>query len=282
MIWREENMSSRIRDLPVVVVTFAIIGLILFPFFWMIISSLKPSTDLLTRELQLIGRQLTLENYRGILEAGFFRFVLNSVFMCTTATIVCVCFISSPAAYAISRYHFPGRNSILAMVGFTQMFPWVILVTPVFMMFWALRLVNSYLGLIIVYIAITVPFSIYMLLGYFETIPKVLDEAAVVDGCSPLGVIFRVILPISLPGLVATSAYTFAVTWNEFVFALTLMTQTEKKTVPVGVANFLGQYTTDWGVVMAASVVATVPTVIFFLLLQRHLVAGLAAGAVKQ
>ncbi|MFQ5834413.1 MAG: carbohydrate ABC transporter permease [bacterium] len=275
-------MSSRIRDLPVVVVTFAIIGMILFPFFWMIISSLKPSTELLTRELQLIGRQLTLENYQGILEAGFFRFVLNSVFVCTIATIICVCFISSPAAYAISRYHFPGRSSILAMVGFTQMFPWVILVTPVFMIFWALRLVNSYVGLIIVYIAITVPFSIYMLLGYFETIPKVLDEAAVVDGCSVLGVIFRVILPISLPGLVATSAYTFAVTWNEFVFALTLMTQTEKKTVPVGVANFLGQYTTDWGVVMAASVVATVPTVIFFLLLQRHLVEGLAAGAVKQ
>lgn len=267
MISSEENMSSRIRDLPVVVVTFAIIGLILFPFFWMIISSLRPSTELLTRDLQLIGRSLTLENYRGILEAGFFRFVLNSVFMCTTATIVCVCFISSPAAYAISRYHFPGRNSILAMVGFTQMFPWVILVTPVFMMFWALRLVNSYLGLIIVYIAITVPFSIYMLLGYFETIPKVLDEAAVVDGCSPLGVIFRVILPISLPGLVATSAYTFAVTWNEFVFALTLMTQTEKKTVPVGVANFLGQYMRDGGVVMAVSGVATVPTGIFFLLL---------------
>lgn len=280
---KEKNiLQQKIRDLLVVIVTFLIIGLILFPFFWMIVSSLKPPTQLLVRKLQFIGNQLTLKNYRGIFEAGFLRFILNSILVCTTATIISVTLISSPAAYAISRYHFPGRNSILAMIGFTQMFPWVILVTPVFMIFWALHLVNSYLGLIIVYISITVPFSIYMLVGYFETIPKALDEAAVIDGCSILGTIFRVILPISLPGLVATSAYTFAVTWNEFIFALTLMTQTEKKTVPVGVANFFGQYTTDWGIVMAASVVATVPTVIFFLLLQRHLVTGLAAGAVKQ
>jgi len=273
---------QKIRDLFIVIVTFIIIGLILFPFFWMIVSSLKPSTQLLTRELQFIGTQLTLKNYHGIIEVGFFHFILNSILVCTTATIICVGFIASPAAYAISRYRFSGRSSILAMVGFTQMFPWVILVTPVFMIFWALHLVNSYVGLIVVYIAITAPFSIYMLVGYFETIPKALDEAAVVDGCSPLGTIFRVILPISLPGLVATSAYTFAITWNEFIFALTLMTQTEKKTVPVGLANFLGQYTTDWGIVMAASVVATIPTAIFFLLLQRHLVAGLAVGAVKQ
>jgi len=275
-------MWQKTHDLFIVIVTFTIIILILFPFFWMVVSSLKPPIQLLSRELQFFGGQLTLKNYQGILEIGFLRFVLNSMLVCTTATIICVGFIASPAAYAISRYQFSGRSSILAMVGFTQMFPWVILVTPVFMMFWVLRLVNSYIGLILVYIAITVPFSIYMLVGYFETIPKALDEAAVVDGCSPLGTIFRVILPVSLPGLVATSAYTFAVTWNEFIFALTLMTQNEKKTVPVGLANFLGQYTTDWGVVMAASVVATIPTVIFFLFLQRHLVAGLAAGAVKQ
>lgn len=279
---KKKNALQNIRDILIVAVTFSIIGLILFPFFWMIVSSLKPPTQLLTRKLYIIGSHLTFKNYRGIFEAGFLRFILNSILVCTTATIISVALISSPAAYAISRYHFPGRNSILAMIGFTQMFPWVILVTPVFMIFWALHLVNSYMGLIIVYISITVPFSIYMLVGYFETVPKALDEAAVIDGCSVLGTIFRVILPISLPGLVATSAYTFAVTWNEFIFALTLMTQTEKKTVPVGVANFFGQYTTDWGIVMAASVVATIPTVIFFLLLQRHLVTGLAAGAVKQ
>ena len=168
------------------------------------------------------------------------------------------------------------------MVGFTQMFPWVILVTPIFMIFWVLRLANSYIGLIVVYIAITAPFSVYMLVGYFETIPKELDNAAAIDGCSALGTIFRVILPVSLPGLVATAAYTFAVTWNEFLFALTLMTQTEKKTVPVGVANFFGQYSADWGKVMAASVIAAIPTVIFFTIIQRHLIKGLVAGSVKQ
>lgn len=273
---------QKIRDLSIIVLTFFLIGIILFPFFWMVISSVKTPMELLSRELKLIGSQFTLNNYFRIFEAGFLRFIFNSILVCSTATFICVGLVAAPAAYAISRYRFSGRTSIMALIGFTQMFPWVILVTPVFMIFWFLHLVNSYIGLIVVYIAITVPFSIYMLVGYFETIPRALDEAALVDGCSATKTMFLVILPVAWPGLVATFAYTFAVTWNEFIFALTLMTQTEKKTVPVGIANFLGQYTTDWGVVMSASVVATIPTVIFFLLLQRHLVTGLSAGAVKQ
>jgi len=275
-------MFRNVRDVVIVMVTFLIIGVISFPFFWMINSSVRPPIQLLSRDIKFIGGQLTWENYRGIFEAGFLRFILNSIFVCSIATIVCVYIIASPAAYAMSRFKFLGKGPIMAMVGFTQMFPWVILVTPIFMIFWALHLVNSYLGLIIVYVAISVPFSIYMLVGYFETIPKDIDNAAAVDGCSTLGTIFRIILPISLPGLIATAVYTFAVTWNEFLFALTLMTQTEKKTVPVGVANFLGQYSTDWGKVMAASVVATIPTIIFFIILQRRLVGGLVAGSVKQ
>ena len=254
----------------------------LFPFFWMIVSSLKPPAELLSRSIEFISSQSTWINYKGVFEAGFLRFILNSILVCTIATIICVFIIATPAAYAMSRYKFPRKGSIMAMVGFTQMFPWVILVTPIFMIFWVLYLTNSYIGLIVVYIAITAPFSIYMLVGYFETIPKDIDNAAVIDSCSALGTIFRVILSISLPGLVATAAYAFAVTWNEFLFALTLMTQTEKKTVPVGVANFFGQYSTDWGKVMTASVIAAIPTVIFFTIIQRHLMGGLVAGSVKQ
>ena len=277
-----KSIFGNIQDIVIVIGTFLIIGVTLFPFFWMIVSSLKPPTELLSRNIEFISSQSTWINYKGVFESGFLRFILNSILVCTMATIICVYMIAAPTAYAMSRYKFSGKNSIMAMVGFTQMFPWVILVTPIFMIFWVLRLANSYIGLIVVYIAITAPFSVYMLVGYFETIPKELDNAAAIDGCSALGTIFRVILPVSLPGLVATAAYTFAVTWNEFLFALTLMTQTEKKTVPVGVANFFGQYSADWGKVMAASAIAAIPTVIFFAIIQRHLIKGLVAGSVKQ
>lgn len=277
-----KSIFGNIQDIVIVIGTFLIIGVILFPFFWMIVSSLKPPTELLSRNIEFISSQSTWINYKGVFESGFLRFILNSILVCTIATIICVYMIAAPTAYAMSRYKFSRKDSIMAMVGFTQMFPWVILITPIFMIFWVLRLANSYIGLIVVYIAITAPFSVYMLVGYFETIPKELDNAAAIDGCSALGTIFRVILPISLPGLVATAAYTFAVTWNEFLFALTLMTQTEKKTVPVGVANFFGQYSADWGKVMAASAIAAIPTVIFFTIIQRHLIKGLVAGSVKQ
>ena len=277
-----KSIFGNIQDIVIVIGTFLIIGVTLFPFFWMIVSSLKPPTELLSRNIEFISSQSTWINYKGVFESGFLRFILNSILVCTMATIICVYMIAAPTAYAMSRYKFSGKNSIMAVVGLTQMFPWVILVTPIFMIFWVLRLANSYFGLIVVYIAITAPFSVYMLVGYFETIPKELDNAAAIDGCSALGTIFRVILPVSLPGLVATAAYTFAVTWNEFLFALTLMTQTEKKTVPVGVANFFGQYSADWGKVMAASAIAAIPTVIFFAIIQRHLIKGLVAGSVKQ
>jgi len=278
----KKNILGNIQDLVIVIVTFLVIGIMLFPFFWMVVSSVKPPDELLSRSIRFVSGQFTWRNYKGIFEAGFLQFILNSILVCSISTGLCVYLIALPAAYSISRYKFPGKSLIVVIMGFTQMFPWIILVTPVFMFFCIFHLVNSYLGLIITYVAITVPFSIYMLMGYFETIPKNIDDAAAIDGCSPLGTIFRVILPISSPGLVAIATYTFAITWNEFLFALTLMVQTEKKTVPVGIANFLGQYSADWGVVMAASVVAAIPTVIFFTIIQRRLVGGLLAGSLKQ
>jgi ABC-type glycerol-3-phosphate transport system permease component len=147
--------------------------------------------------------------------------------------------------------------------------------------FYSLGLVNSFVGLIIAYIAITVPFSLYMLLGYLDSVPRELDEAAKIDGCSTLGIIRRVVLPVAWPGVAATAIYAFAQSWNEFLFALTLMTQNEVKTIPVGLAGFFGEYTTRWGLVMAASVVTTLPTLLIFIMLKRQLVSGLAAGAVK-
>ncbi len=275
------RLLRTVQDVAAVGTAFFLLLLLAFPTVWVFTTSLKPEKELFTRSLRLLGTRLSLEHYVQLAGSDFPRFLINSVFVCVTATVIALA-LSVLAAYAFSRFTFAGKDSLLITIAFSQMFPWVILITPVYFLFWRLRLVNTYTGLIVAYIAITIPFSIYMLVGYLQSIPRELDDAASIDGCTTLGVITRVILPVAAPGLVATATYAFAQTWNEFLFALTFMTRTELKTVPVGLANFFGQYTAEWGLVMAASALATIPTLLFFLLLQRHLTAGLTAGAMKQ
>ncbi len=201
--------------------------------------------------------------------------------MALPATVISVV-LSFVAAYSFSRRTFRFRYSLLILVVFLQLFPFIVLTTPIYFIYYRIGLVNNLFGLMLTYIAITIPFSIYMLFGYLESVPRELDEAAIIDGCSTLGVIVRVVLPVAWPGVAATAIYTFVQAWNEFLFALTLITDNNLKTIPIGLANLFGQYTTQWDLVMSASVIATLPTLIIFLFLQRQLVSGLAAGAVKQ
>jgi ABC-type glycerol-3-phosphate transport system permease component len=270
-----------IRDVAIVIGTFALLAALVFPFLWVVITSIRPDSEVFSRTFELLPRNVTLANYADLAESKFFRYILNSIFISSSATFLTVV-LATLAGYAFSRYKFRARGTLVASVAFTQLFPFIILITPIYVTFWKLGLVNTYAGIVIAYVAITLPFSIYMLLSYFQSVPKELDEAAAIDGCTALGVIFRVVLPVAWPGLVATAVYAFVQTWNEFLFALTLLTDDRLKTVPVGLASFFGEYTTDWGNVTAASVLATAPTLIFFLIMQRHLVAGLAAGSVKQ
>jgi ABC-type glycerol-3-phosphate transport system permease component len=254
--------------------------LFLFPFLWVFLTSVRPERDLFTDTFRLLTETITFENYEALLQSPFPRYILNSLIVCIPATVIAVAF-SLLAAYSFSRRRFRFRNLLLIVVVISQLFPWVVLITPVYSVFYSLGLVNSFVGLIIAYIAITVPFSLYMLLGYLDSVPRELDEAAKIDGCSTLGIIRRVVLPVAWPGVAATAIYAFAQSWNEFLFALTLMTQNDVKTIPVGLAGFFGEYTTRWGLVMAASVVTTLPTLLIFIMLKRQLVSGLAAGAVK-
>ena len=162
-----------------------------------------------------------------------------------------------------------------------QVFPWIVLVNPLFVVFARSGLTNSYAGMIFCYTAFTIPFSVYMLTGYLATVPKNLDEAALIDGATRLQIIWRIVFPIMLPGIVATATYAFLLCWTEYLFALAFLTQTEMKTIPLGLYQFFGDDRIDWGAVMAASAIATLPTVILFLPLQSRLAAGLATGAVK-
>jgi len=268
------------RDLTVVVVTFVALAVLVSPFVWVVLTSLRPAADLLTNTFQPFAGGLTLASYRALLASGFARYIGNSLFVCGTATVISVT-LALLAAYSFSRKNFPGRNALLLLFALSQLFPFVVLITPIYIVFYHLGLVDTYLGLIIAYVAITLPFSVYLLVGYLGSVPRELDEAATVDGCSTVGTIIRVVLPVAWPGVVATAIYAFISAWEEFLFALTLMTSDAHKTVPLGLANFFGEYTAHWDLVMAASVITTIPTLILFLFLQRWLVSGLGAGAVK-
>lgn len=270
-----------VKDAITVFVTFALLILLVFPFLWVVLTSIRPASELFADEFQLIPSSVTLQNYRAVFASGFAVYVRNSLLVSIPATVISVA-LSFLAAYGFSRRTFRLRYTLLIFVVFLQLFPFIVLTTPIYFIFYRMGLVNNLLGLILTYIAITIPFSIYMLLGYLDSVPRELDEAAIIDGCSTIGVILRVVLPIAWPGVAATAIYTFVQAWNEFLFALTLITDNDLKTIPIGLANLFGQYTTQWDLVMSASVVATLPTLIIFLFLQRQLVSGLAAGAVKQ
>ncbi len=240
----------------------------------------KGSVENISVSLVASGGGLTLDNYAGILEDGYFHYVFNSLYICVAATGL-ACMIGLLAAYGLSRYRFPGRAFLFGAIMGGQFFPWIILVNPIFIVFARAGLINSHLGLILCYTAFITPFTIYLLTGYLATIPRSLDEAALMDGASRLQVIVLVIVPTMWPGLVAAATFGFLQSWSEYLLALALITDDGLKTIPLGLYQYFGDVQIDWGAVMAGSVVATLPTLLLFLPLQRKLVAGLTSGAVK-
>jgi len=277
------NSSRRfITDLFTVVFGITLLLILAFPFIWVVLISFRPDSEIFTRTFQLVT-SFTLDNYYKLLDGSPFpTYLRNSLVICTIATVIVV-LISIVTAYGFSRHRtFRGRQVLLILVIATQLFPFVILITPLYATFFRLGLINNPLSLVISYIAVNLPFAIYMLLGYLDTIPRELDEAARIDGANVLQIIFRVILPVAWPGVVTVAVYAFVSAWDEFLFALTLMTSDENKTVPVGLAGFFGEYTTQWNLVMTASVISTLPTLVLFMFLQKKLVSDLAAGSIKQ
>lgn len=280
---RRDPKRRRARDLLVIVPTFAILLVIVFPVLWMVFTSLRPTTALAVRlPWSRYFDGLGFGAYGRLFgNSDFARYIGNSLLVSVVSTF-CTVVLASLAAYALSRFVFRLRRTVMMVVLATQLLPFVVLITPIYLAFGELGLLNSYVGLIIVYTAMTLPLAIYLLMGYFNTIPLALDEAARIDGCSNVGVIFRVVFPIALPGIVTVIVTTFIATWEEYFFASVLNTSEDLKTVQVGLSSFFGEYTSDWGVIMAAATVATVPTIVLFSVVQKRLVAGMAAGSVKE
>lgn len=275
------DAETSIRSNPLVTIvllalTFIVWAFLIFPVVWIVFGSFRTNATIFSDSIVTF----TLEHYVTIFRAGFGRFIFNSLFICLVAVVIST-FISVIASYVFSRKRFRGKKILFGSVILGQMFPWIILVTPLFILFARLGLLNSYIGMIMAYVAISIPFSVYLMVGYLETVPRELDEAAVMDGCSQFQIIWTIIFPIMLPGIVATATYAFLLMWTEFLFALAFLTRTSLKTMPLGLAQFFGEQSVDWGAVMAASAVTTLPALLLFLPLQTKLSSGLTAGSVK-
>jgi ABC-type glycerol-3-phosphate transport system permease component len=259
----------------------AISAFSLFPIYYVVITSLKPRSEIYTRTPDLWPSDPQWGQYTRVLGEGHVgRALLNSLIVAGASTLIVVV-VAGMAAYALARLEVPFRRTLLMLILTTQMFPLVVLIIPLFVIMRNADLIGTYQGLILAYLAFTVPLAIWIMRGFIVTIPAELEQAAMIDGATRVGAMFRVILPIAGPGLVATGTLSFIAAWNEFMLALTFMNEEDRKTLPLVLQSFVGRGDTDWGAVMATSVIYTLPVVLFFLVLRKRLMLGMTAGAVK-
>ena len=272
-----------VRRIILFAILLLLFGALFLPAYWMVVTSLKPNEAAFRLPPELIPSEPTLESYISQLKdrAGFLTFVSNG-FVVSGLTTVLSIIVSVHAGYAFSRFRFPAKGSLLLLILASQMAPYVLIVVSIYVLFQQLQLLNTYLGLVLAFSSFALPFSIWMMRGFFDTIPRDLEEAAMVDGASRLGAMQRVILPLVGPGVIAVGLYTFMNTWNNLLFALSLTNSQDMRTIPPGfLLTYVGEFQYAWADAMAGSVMASLPMVIVFIFLQRHLVAGITAGAVK-
>jgi multiple sugar transport system permease protein len=266
------------------VLTWAVLALMLAPVLWLLIASTQTKLRLATGEVDLLHP--TLKAFGDMWQTvDFEKYFVNSLVICGAAALVATAFASS-AGYALARFRFRGARPFgLAVIG-TQLVPGSLFLLPIFMGFIWLKqntpvaLFDTQIGMVLVYTAFFTPVAIYFMRSFFLALPRELEDAAMVDGCSPFGAFVRVVLPNALPGLVATFVYAFLFAWDELLF-VTALTQSRAETIPIGIRNFIGNYNEEYDQLMAAGVVSTVPVLIAFFATQRWLVKGLTAGAVK-
>src|SRR5262249_45786334 len=247
----------------------------------MALSSIKELRELYTVPPTWIPVAPTLVNYKKVLFASTIpRYFLNSAIIALGSTLIALVF-AVPAAVGFARFRFRGRRLCQACILAGQMLPTAAIIVPLFIVMRVLGLLNTYAGLIVVYLILTLPLSVWMLISYFRAIPFDVEEAAIVDGASRLGVLLRITFPLSLPGVVAVMIYSFITAWNEFIFALCFALDSRVRTLPIGLAEFSTEFNTDWGAVMAASMVMTLPVALLFLFMQKLFIGGPPPGAAQ-
>jgi ABC-type glycerol-3-phosphate transport system permease component len=259
----------------------AVSAFALFPIYWVVITSLKPRREIYTRTPDLWPNDPQWGRYPDVLGEGHVGRALMNSLIVAGATMIVTLFIGSMAAIALSRFNIPARRIVLMLVLLTQLFPLVVLVIPLFVMMREAGLIGTYWSLVATYLAFTLPLTIWIMRGFLLSIPEELEHAARIDGATRLGALWRVVLPLAAPGLATTAVLCFLEGWKEFLLALTFLNEEERKTVPLVLQSFVGRGDTDWGSVMATSVLYTLPVAVVFLLLRKHLMTIRTAGAVK-
>ncbi len=268
------------RQLGVHLFLGAFVMLTLFPVLWVVKMALRPSQEFAT-SLNPLPTELDLGNFADVVGDPLFgRHLLNSFVVSGATTLVGV-LLACTAAYAFSRFRFPGRRAGLVAFLVTQMFPGTLMMIPLYYLLDALHLLDAVAGLVLVYSTTAIPFCVYMLKGYFDTIPRELEESAVIDGAGQFTIFWRIVLPLSRPAVAVTALFSFMTAWNEYILAATFMSDERAYTLPVKLQHYVGDYTTEWGHFAAGAILVSVPVMVLFFVLQKHLVGGLTAGGVK-
>ena len=279
-------MGSRAKRRLVQAIIYALLiaaaVVMLFPIAWMVTVSVRPNIEVMKIPPDWIPQFFTLDAYRKVLESPrYLRTFVNTYFVALVVTFLSLV-VGALAGYALARFRFRGQRTVLMFLITTQMFPLVLLCIPYFQMVVRLGLYDTLTSLIVVYTTFTLPFCTLMLRSYFAQIPKDMEEAAMVDGCTRLGAIRRTLLPLSYPALIGAGLYTFLLAWNEFLFAVVLIEAWEKRVITMAIYSLLAEFVTEWSMMMAYSVLASAPLVLAFVFLQRYMVRGMTAGAVTQ
>ena len=274
---RGPGLARTIRIALLVVVT----GLLLFPFYWTLLTSLQPRGAIYTTHPSLLPEAFRWQSYLEIFQLRPFDLWLQNSFLIAAGTTAFSMVLAIPAAYSLARFVYRGKRTLGMVVLVTQMLPASLIVIPMYIAFLRFGLLESKIGVILAHASMTLPYTIWMLRGFFETIPMEVLEAALVDGCSRLRAMVRISLPLAVPGIVGAGLYVFETSWNEYLFARTFISRGENMVVSVGISTFIGEFTVFWHQIMAAAVISALPAFIIFFVFQRFLVQGLSSGAVK-
>jgi ABC-type glycerol-3-phosphate transport system permease component len=261
----------------------AMLAFALFPFLWMLRTAFTPAGDAFSLTPSLIPTRFTVENVVRVVASPnvpFVRYFLNTCVVAFSTTALTVV-LGSWGAYALARLDFRGKRPFGLALLLIQMFPGILMVIPLFLVFTRLKLIDNFLGLIVAYTTGSLPFVVWLLRGYFLSIPRELEDAARIDGCTRMGSLFRIVIPLAAPGLAAVATLAFVHSWNEFFFAYVLISDDDKKVLAIGLASYVEQFTTDYGGLFAMATLTTLPVVLVFMVFQRYLVGGLTTGSVK-
>jgi ABC-type glycerol-3-phosphate transport system permease component len=274
--------SKRVITLVILYLLALIICVVsVFPLLWSILTSLKTATDVYSMPIHIIPRPIVLENYISVLrDNDMMQMFLNTVIVAVMSTVVSTV-VSVLASYGFSRFKFPGNKALFGSILFSRLLPQVTLLIPFYIILTRLSLMNTKGGLVLIYLIVDMPITIWMLKGYIDTLPHEIEEAARVDGCGYYGILFKIVVPILAPAISAVAMFAFILSWNQFLFPLVFTKDTASRTISVGLAFFIDNAGVKWGPLMAASVLMSIPPIIVFSFAQKYIVRGLSEGAVK-